>query len=392
MFDLGGTYRATSAAETLAKIEPLLWGQFGITRVANVTGLDNIGIPTYIAIRPLSKNLSTSQGKGLTHQLAKISAIMESIECWHAENLPTPDLIGSFSQLTQKHNLLRLDLNILDDKFAFTQTEIDALQMPWVKGVELYSGEELYVPLPLVNMDFTNRCDVHQFFISGSNGLASGNSYEEALCHALYELIERDCEHDFVLCTKPGQRKIDLHRITSSHIKALLAHFDWNDISLDVYEITNDLGIPAFLARLRDLTGTRPNGVYRGAGCHSSSVVALSRAITEAAQSKLTMINGSRDDMYPAQYKAMGEHIVSTIDSGKCLASKPPLRAFMEIEPPANFVGCIDQMMGALKQQGMDRIFVYEHTKADIGIPVVQVIVPGLQVNISLHTQRSSDL
>ena len=52
MRDLGGTIRATSPEATLAKLEPLLLPVFGITRVANITGLDHINIPTYVAIRP----------------------------------------------------------------------------------------------------------------------------------------------------------------------------------------------------------------------------------------------------------------------------------------------------------------------------------------------------
>ena len=87
MYDLGGTYRAYEPHETLAKLQPLIWDTFGISRVANITGLDNINIPTYTAIRPLSKLVTTSQGKGITHDLAKISAIMESIEGWHCETM-----------------------------------------------------------------------------------------------------------------------------------------------------------------------------------------------------------------------------------------------------------------------------------------------------------------
>ena len=99
MLNLGGTYRAYDPKETLAKIEPMLWDKFGITRVANISGLDNVDIPTYVAIRPYSKFFSTAQGKGITHDLAKISAMMESIEGWHAETMREPDLFGSAKQL-----------------------------------------------------------------------------------------------------------------------------------------------------------------------------------------------------------------------------------------------------------------------------------------------------
>ena len=82
--DLGGTVREIAAEETFARIKPAL-SNFGITRVANITGLDTIGIPVWTVVRPLGRSLSVSQGKGVTHELAVVSGIMESIEVFHAE-------------------------------------------------------------------------------------------------------------------------------------------------------------------------------------------------------------------------------------------------------------------------------------------------------------------
>ena len=47
----GGTHRALSPAETLERFLPLR-REMGITRLANVTGLDVLGIPVYMACRP----------------------------------------------------------------------------------------------------------------------------------------------------------------------------------------------------------------------------------------------------------------------------------------------------------------------------------------------------
>jgi YcaO-like protein with predicted kinase domain len=55
----------------------------GITWLANVTGLDRIGLPVCVAVRPNWRALSTSQGKGETIEAAKASALMEAIESWH---------------------------------------------------------------------------------------------------------------------------------------------------------------------------------------------------------------------------------------------------------------------------------------------------------------------
>ena len=59
----------------------------GITRIAELTGLDTLGIPVFAAIRPMGKSLSTQQGKGTTALAAKVSALVESLETWSAEHL-----------------------------------------------------------------------------------------------------------------------------------------------------------------------------------------------------------------------------------------------------------------------------------------------------------------
>jgi ribosomal protein S12 methylthiotransferase accessory factor len=74
-----GTHRHVGPEQTLARVRPFL-GRMGITRVANVTGLARIGIPVVQAVRPNSRSLSVSQGKGLTLAAAKASALMEAGE------------------------------------------------------------------------------------------------------------------------------------------------------------------------------------------------------------------------------------------------------------------------------------------------------------------------
>jgi YcaO-like protein with predicted kinase domain len=81
-----GTDRTVSPALTLERIAPLL-PAMGITRVADVTGLDCIGIPVAFCCRPNSRALAVSQGKGLDLAAAKASAIMDSVEGFHAERV-----------------------------------------------------------------------------------------------------------------------------------------------------------------------------------------------------------------------------------------------------------------------------------------------------------------
>lgn len=59
----------------------------GITRVADVTGLDRIGIPVVMVCRPNARSLAVSQGKGIDIEAATVSGLMESVELYHAEHI-----------------------------------------------------------------------------------------------------------------------------------------------------------------------------------------------------------------------------------------------------------------------------------------------------------------
>ena len=72
--------------ETLARVRPYA-ARMGITRLGNITGLDHIGIPVAVAVRPNSRSVSVSQGKGPELPQAMASALMEACEGFHAEEI-----------------------------------------------------------------------------------------------------------------------------------------------------------------------------------------------------------------------------------------------------------------------------------------------------------------
>src|SRR5436309_1928919 len=98
---LAGTHRSRDPQETVDGVRPH-FGELGITRVANVTGLDRIGIPVVMVVRPNSRSLSVSQGKGLTLAAARASGIMESLESHHAERADCPIWMDSYQRLNNE--------------------------------------------------------------------------------------------------------------------------------------------------------------------------------------------------------------------------------------------------------------------------------------------------
>ncbi|MFI4997214.1 MAG: YcaO-like family protein, partial [Hyphomicrobiales bacterium] len=179
-----GTHRVVEPLRTQEALASKL-ALLGVTRVADVTGLDYIGIPVMMSVRPLSRTLSVNQGKGLTREEARTSAIMESVEYFCAER-------------TQE-NLIRQPLDSFEPRqFVLPKRSLrrrlaPRTAIPWVPGRDLMSGRTVLVPEEVVRLDFSVPQPEHYgWFRSTSNGLAAGNTLAEASLHAICELVERD--------------------------------------------------------------------------------------------------------------------------------------------------------------------------------------------------------
>ena len=100
-----GTHRAATLDETWRRFAPAA-RKAGITRIADITGLDTLGVPVFAAIRPMGKSLSTQQGKGASADAARVSALMESLETYSAENIEAKTVRGSYRALRKKHDVV----------------------------------------------------------------------------------------------------------------------------------------------------------------------------------------------------------------------------------------------------------------------------------------------
>ncbi|HEY4018024.1 MAG TPA: YcaO-like family protein [Pseudonocardiaceae bacterium] len=287
-----GTHRVRQPERTWELIEPLL-ADYGITRVADVTGLDVLGVPVAMAMRPLARTLTVSQGKGQNLLLAKVSAAMESMEFWHAEFHHPP---------TAHRQVPARDLG-LPYRIEQLSTGRDALvtedtPMDWVDAIGLVSGATVPVPASLVTVPPHRRSWVPPGLLWSTNGLASGNSYQEACLHALYELIERDAVSTRI---SAATEYVEPASVADPSCAELIARITAAGATLRITRVSSRFDVPCFGA-----TVWSPEFplVCLGWGAHLDADVAVSRAVTEAAQSRLTTIAGSRDDI-PSVYQAV---------------------------------------------------------------------------------------
>ena len=145
-----GTHRTVDPAATCARVRRYLQGM-GITRVANVTGLDRIGIPVVMVCRPNSRSLSVSQGKGLTLDAAKASGVMEAIELYHAEHIELPLKLGSSS---------RARADAPPDRSRWPAARADSrfppdLPLLWIEGRDLLADARVWLPFEMVHSNYT---------------------------------------------------------------------------------------------------------------------------------------------------------------------------------------------------------------------------------------------
>ena len=285
---LDGTVRARTPEWTWALLEPLL-PRYGITRVARLTGLDTLGLPVFTAIRPAAHTLSATQGKGATDTLAKISAVMEGIELWHAEQPRTVHTRASARELRLVYPLTALPLRVPCDGRA-----LDEVQLEWTHGTGLTSGHTVEVPLGVLRRQAQPSPWEPDLFRVTSTGLACGNTRAEALLHAMYEVVERDALFADEMAHGTYRTLVDPATVDDLYCLHLLGQLRAAGVSVELAVVDNSFTLPVCLAYLwsPDYPAT-----FAGAGCHLHPGIALARAITEAAQSRLTCIVGTRDDL-----------------------------------------------------------------------------------------------
>ncbi len=220
-------------------------------------------------------------------------------------------------------------------------------------------------------------------FLTTGTGLAAGNNLLEAVSHALCEVIERDA---FALAgdwspDERAHRRIDPDTVDDPECRLLLDAYAAADVAVAVFDLTSDVGLPVFSATVadRDPDSVRRLPAAKGGGCHPDRGIALSRALTEAAQSRLTIIAGSRDDCPPAYYRRVRDP--DALAAGVNAASDRGRRSFLDVpnvaadDIGADVAGALDR----LRAVGVDRVVMVDLTRPDVGIPVVRMVVPGME-------------
>lgn len=364
--------RSVSAEETLRRIEPMC-KVAGITRVADITGLDRIGIPVFSSIRPGAQEgaISIYNGKGLTEVQARVSAIMEGLERYSAEVRGDKMVRKHFNDV---HDPIDPRSLILP---AGASVQVGSHPIAWVEGFDLVQEMRVQIPANAVFHPYQPKADLG-LFRSNTNGLASGNDMEEAILHGLCEVVERDA---WSICE--GRRRVNADiTLGKGRIGDLARKFTDKGIELHVKDMTSDVGLPVVAVAADDVEMKDPGLLTLGIGAHPDPEVAVIKAMVEVAQSRLTQIHGAREDaVHTDRNRQLGYDRMKRMNQlwfgpaeKKIGLKKLPNLATTDIAQD------IFAIKRNLEQVGMTRIIVNDLTRAEIGIPVVRVTVPGMEV------------
>ena len=365
-----GTHRSRSPEETRAAVEPLM-AEIGVTEIIDVTPLDRLGIPVFSAVRPGAARgaVRVHAGKGKEPIHARVSAMMEALERYCAEYRGDRMEYATYEEIGPGRAMHPEDL-LLPRKLE--QGE----KVHWTPTWDILNDEEVYVPSNAVFHPYDSLGMAVPLFRSDSNGLASGNVIEEAILHALFEVIERDAlsiadqEHDL------GSR---LTIGTECAAREILDRFEENGIDIHLWLLDGKTGIPTVAAAADDTVTKDPAMLVIGSGTHTSPEIAALRALTEVAQSRGSYLQGGRNDPQREMIirKAGYERLKRINRMWFADADAVDIRDIPDLSTPR-----FDLDIGRVLQEVSpytDRVCVCDLSRTPV--PVVRAIIPGFEIS-----------
>jgi ribosomal protein S12 methylthiotransferase accessory factor YcaO len=405
--------------------------------------MDRLTIPNYSIVLPGTEDsIWVYNGKGPTKKHAMASALMESIERYCS--LPSSSntshqrfvVTGSYKELSKKYNVLHPHEVVEPFKFKYR----DEIVIDFMQGTELFTHTPILVPAALAlysygrspPLDITNtnansgyvsssssnnNTSVNDnannpFLLSHTVGLASGNVLEEAVCHALCEVIEHDAvsiaqlvasaipftilirmidsfrAQRYPVTQIPPEKyvddksifqDVDISELDFPPVNYLTSKFQNAGISLLIKDVTSDIGIPTFIAGSVEWITQDYALSAIGQGTHPDARIALIRAITEVSQTRAGNVQGARDDLIKKILKdddyKQHERNWKFTESTKEKVKFSNIASFVN----EDILDDINLILSRLKKCGLKKAIIVDLTNPNIGIPVVRAIVPGLE-------------
>jgi len=391
-----GGYRSVSSRATVARfrkhVSPLTGVVSRLERIeadlpmnTNFYAQHNFSAPAF-SIAELRMGLSGgSFGKGSTAEQGEASALMEAIErysgIYQGDEIRMTRRFADFSSgeaVAPNDILLFSDAQYRQGQMpAATHDHVPppapfdpSAEIEWSPVWSLRDGRFKYLPTSLIYFFYRGPGQIN----ADSNGCAAGNTLEEAIVQGFLELIERDA-YAIWWYNRSQREEVDLGQFDDSYIHNLRQQLAETGRRLWVLDITSDLGIPTFVAMAHWLKDGKEN-IEFGSGAHFDPQIAMLRALTELNQFLSIGLMGGRVD----QSSLDGVTPLRLEDHPYLTPGKKPASGASAAAKFGN-LGSREQVDACVRlttEAGLD-FMVLDQTRADIGVPVVRVIAPGLR-------------
>ena len=342
---------------------------------------------------------SRTGGKGATDEQARAGAVCEAIERYCGLfNEDIKPIRGTLKGLGEQAVHPNACLNYSARQYAERDTlNVDIsqgafnliprpfpedLEIDWTPLWSLTHKEVRYLPTSLC---YYGHPDVERQFYcaSDANGCAAGANPEEAIFHALLELIERDSAAIWWY-NKIARPAIDLDSASDPYIDRVCDHYRREGREVWAIDLTNDVGIPVVAAVSRR-TDHPTADILFGLAAHPDTSVALRRAVVEMNQFLPAV---SRRDATGATQYLWPDQAAVQFWKSETLASQPqlaphPHQAPRRLHQLPKFSGadlrdCLQMCLDAVHQHGLE-VIVLDQSRPDVDLSVFRVVVPGLR-------------
>ena len=413
IFTRGGGHRAVRPEETLARYRHHVSPITGAVTVLERSAPDGDGfVHTFSSNHGLSTLQSSLNGlrgelrqgcggKGITDLQAQVSGLCEALERYCAvftgdeprrratfhelgEQAIHPNSCTLFSDRQYRE---RDYWNARQSYYCLVPTQFNTdASIDWSPLWSLTRREIRYLPSGLCYFGYPSVTP--EDYVLTSNGLAAGNTLEEAILQGFLELVERDScaiwwynrvPRPVVDWASFGQ----WGSFDEDYVRRVAGFLDARGRSLWVLDLTSDLQVPAFVALSRRVDGGSER-ILLGFGAHLDAGVALLRAITELTQMLTWILTGTGEEVPDSLMTPITADWLRTAT----LANQPYLVPNPDMRPRRasdfsrlwsdDFVEDVMFCQSLVERHGMEML-VLDMTRPDIELPVVKVVVPGLR-------------
>ncbi len=375
--DPGAALRTSTPEDSMRRVEPYL-SDYGITRVAHLTFLDRVGIPVHTAHKPAGKSLSNGSGKGVTPQASRIGAMMEAIEQTYWEDTLITRILASEEELQADGipHVAPQDLPMNRGNLWNSR-----LQIQWTPMTDVSDGAQVLAPADIVGLPWkVGAKRISHTHMCSSNGLASGNNVVEAVLSGLTEVMERDA---VAMTAAASTELFPAHSLDLDVLRqrcgdpfvGLVDKLERAGLTLTVYDETGDIGLPTYKCRVTESSGGGA-GSFGGYGASLDANTALVRAVTEAAQSRVLLIAGARDDHFRCGRDA-SQLMSRQYQSAPSIADIQPI--VREDLSTGTLCSDVELLTGILRDKGMPQVLFHRYTSVGDPVQVVRVLVPRLE-------------